>query len=102
MAPGVSGDPAVEFRLLGAFEVVARGQMVKLGSMRLRLVLAMLALAGGRVVSADSLAESCGAAIRRLTWPTACRASSRGPDASRRQRGPRSPWPLVGTDMRSR
>lgn len=57
MAPGVSGDPAVEFRLLGAFEVVARGQMMKLGSMRLRLVLAMLALAGGRVVSADSLAE---------------------------------------------
>ncbi len=47
----------MQVRILGTFEVVQDGWPVELGSLRQRQLLALLALAGGAVVSLDRLAE---------------------------------------------
>jgi len=52
----MSGDGPVEVRVLGSFEVAARGRKVELGGPRLRGVLARLAIAPGRTVSVEALA----------------------------------------------
>lgn len=47
-----------EVRLLGPFEVLARGEPVTIGGGRRRALLAMLALRGGRVVAVDALVDA--------------------------------------------
>ncbi len=49
--------PTVEVRVLGPFEVFLEGQPVHIGSPKQRAVLAALALAAGRVVTADELCD---------------------------------------------
>jgi predicted ATPase/DNA-binding SARP family transcriptional activator len=50
-------EPAVEFRLLGPFEVAVAGEPQEIGSAKQRAVLAMLSLQLNRIVSVDTLAE---------------------------------------------
>jgi DNA-binding SARP family transcriptional activator len=47
----------LEFRLLGPFEVAARGRVVQIGSAKQRALLALLVVHLNRVVSVDALAE---------------------------------------------
>jgi predicted ATPase/DNA-binding SARP family transcriptional activator/class 3 adenylate cyclase len=49
--------PVVEFRLLGPVDITIDGRPQRLTALKQRAVLAMLALAVGRVVSTDALAE---------------------------------------------
>ena len=53
----VDDVPAAQFRFLGAFEVVAGGRPVDVGTGKQRLLLAILALERGRPVAVDTLAE---------------------------------------------
>src|SRR4029434_4654087 len=52
---GVRREQRVEFRLLGSLEVIIDGASVDVGGTQPRTVLAMLLVAGGRVVPAESL-----------------------------------------------
>ena len=52
------GDNALEYRLLGNLEVVRDGAPVDVGGSQPRTVLAMLLVAGGRVVPAESIIEA--------------------------------------------
>jgi DNA-binding SARP family transcriptional activator/EAL domain-containing protein (putative c-di-GMP-specific phosphodiesterase class I)/FixJ family two-component response regulator len=47
----------IEVRLLGPIELVVAGQAVRIGSVKQRAVLAVLALQAGKVVSSDTLCE---------------------------------------------
>lgn len=51
------GKLGIEVRLLGPFEVAYAGQTLHIGSPKQRAVLALLALHGGRVVTADALCD---------------------------------------------
>ncbi len=52
-----TGDLSLEFRLLGAFEVVASGRVVEIGSAKQRALLALLALHLNRPVASETLIE---------------------------------------------
>ena len=54
--PG-AGSPAFEFRILGPVQAVRDGRELALGGPKRRAVLALLLVAGGRVVPAERLAE---------------------------------------------
>ena len=56
MSAGGSG-PAIEFRVLGPFEVLHAGRALALGSPKQRALLAALVISANRVVSVDRLAE---------------------------------------------
>jgi DNA-binding SARP family transcriptional activator len=49
---------AMQYRLLGGLEVTYDGRPVEIGSPKQRAVLALLVLAGGRVVSTDQLIDT--------------------------------------------
>lgn len=53
----VAYPPPVDVRVLGPLEVEHGGRLATIGSPQLRLLLARLAVAGGRVVSAETLAH---------------------------------------------
>src|SRR5215470_5587711 len=53
----LGGGPVLEFRVLGPVQAVRDGRELALGGLRRRAVLALLLVAGGRVVPAEQLAE---------------------------------------------
>lgn len=55
--PGAPVSSPIEVRLLGPFELVIAGQAVRIGSVKQRAVLALLALQTGKVVSSDTLCQ---------------------------------------------
>src|SRR5437899_10965156 len=52
-----TAELGLEFRLLGPFEVAARGRVVEFGSAKQRALLALLVVHLNRVVSVDALAD---------------------------------------------
>src|SRR5215470_6822140 len=92
-APHLGGGPVLEFRVLGPVQAVRDGRELALGGPRRRAVLALLLVAGGRVVPAEQLAEELwegspppGAAGTLRSHVSRLRALT-GPDAALIARG---------------
>jgi len=89
----LGGGPVLEFRVLGPVQAVRDGRELALGGPRRRAVLALLLVAGGRVVPAEQLAEELwegspppGAAGTLRSHVSRLRALT-GPDAALIARG---------------
>ena len=67
---GTGGADALEFRVLGTFEVVSDGRVVPIGSPKQRALMAMLVLHLNRVVSLDSIVDELWG-MRPLASPSA-------------------------------
>lgn len=102
----MTGGAEVRVGVLGPLEVVVHGRRRELGSAKQRLVLAMLVLARGSPVAADTLAEELwGAAGRRCAQqpaepdlPAAPGGGAGGDHRSRWRLSPRPRLPLPGRD----
>jgi Transcriptional regulatory protein, C terminal len=55
---GIDGQPRIDVRVLGPFEVSTGGRRIDISSGRLRVLLAVLAMSAGQSVSVERLADA--------------------------------------------
>src|SRR5215471_2269084 len=74
---GACGGPAMDFRILGPLEVARDGQLLALGAVQQRALLAVLVLHRGEVVSTDRLVDELWGERPRRPPPRPCKCTSR-------------------------